>query len=266
MTTPAAKRDRWEQEAQRLSRELTRDELAAVLCFNETCATCAGEGELHEAIRHLGALLEFEFILYAYMHSHYLSTGEVCMKNLSNPPEWMAEYDRRHYLQHDPVRVELEAQLAAKKTLGVFVWDHSERALSPEQQQVITARRSFGLHSGFSAFCDSARQDAVFLISFASGRTTAPSARAQLIGRLVVPHLNRCRKRLDLTDSVASLTKQEQVVAGWLLEGKSNGEIAEILGLSVATAKYHVANILTKLRANGRQSAVALLAAERYLA
>ncbi|MGC4118137.1 MAG: helix-turn-helix transcriptional regulator [Myxococcales bacterium] len=52
---------------------------------------------------------------------------------------------------------------------------------------------------------------------------------------------------MDLSNLVKKLTRRERSVAGWLVEGKTNGEIAKILGVSEATAKYHVANILAKL-------------------
>jgi len=86
------------------------------------------------------------------------------------------------------------------------------------------------------------------------------------VGKLIASHLNRCRKRLDLSTLVRKLTKRERTVAGWLVVGKTDGEIAEILGVSEGTAKYHVANILAKLQAGSRQSAVSILMAERCLA
>jgi DNA-binding CsgD family transcriptional regulator len=200
------------------------------------------------------------------MATRYETAGHVCVVNLSNPVEWMEEYDRKGYLEHDPVRRELERWLARKETLGAFRWDAYDRKLSAIEETIIARRTHYGLRSGFSAFCDSWRHDAVFLVSFASRREEPPGKREMELGKLVASHLNRCRKRLDLSTLVRKLTRRERTVAGWMVDGKTNGEIAEILDVSEATAKFHVANILAKLKAGSRQSAVAILIAERCLA
>jgi NarL family two-component system response regulator LiaR len=54
------------------------------------------------------------------------------------------------------------------------------------------------------------------------------------------------------------LTPREQEVLSLLVEGLSNAEIAERLVVSLATAKFHVRGILTKLGVDSRMEAVAL--------
>jgi NarL family two-component system response regulator LiaR len=54
------------------------------------------------------------------------------------------------------------------------------------------------------------------------------------------------------------LTPREQEVLALLVEGLSNAEIAERLVVSLATAKFHVRGILTKLGVDSRMEAVAL--------
>lgn len=53
------------------------------------------------------------------------------------------------------------------------------------------------------------------------------------------------------------LTPRELEVLGLLAEGASNKQIARRLGISVHTAKYHVASLLEKLDAVSRTDAVA---------
>jgi LuxR family transcriptional regulator, quorum-sensing system regulator BjaR1 len=53
-----------------------------------------------------------------------------------------------------------------------------------------------------------------------------------------------------------SLTSRELEVLKWVKAGKSNTDIAAILGLSVATIEYHLGNIFKKLGANNRIGAV----------
>lgn len=255
----------WSSPSHRALKELSRQELALVISLCDSCMNCSSDAELHAALLEFGHLIGYEFVLYAYMRSSYVPGGRVSLVNLSNPQGWMEEYARARFVEHDPVRIELERWLARAETTGAFAWDAYDRKLDPIEERIIERRTRWGLRSGFSAFCDSKRHDSVFLVSFATRRRQPPTARALLMGRLVAPHLNRCRKRLDLSNLVARFTRREQVVAHWLSEGKSNAEIARILRVTDATAKYHVANILAKLGVNTRQGAVAILIAERSL-
>lgn len=59
------------------------------------------------------------------------------------------------------------------------------------------------------------------------------------------------------------LTPREEEVAARLVEGKTNREIARILGISTATAKHHVANILAKLMVENRTAAANCLRSRR---
>jgi len=54
------------------------------------------------------------------------------------------------------------------------------------------------------------------------------------------------------------LTRREAEVLSWVAEGKTNSEIAIILGLSVATVRHHVERILQKLGVETRTAAAAL--------
>ncbi len=54
-----------------------------------------------------------------------------------------------------------------------------------------------------------------------------------------------------------NLTARERDVLVLLAEGASNREVAQRLGISVHTAKFHVHSLLDKLDATGRTDAVA---------
>ncbi len=55
-----------------------------------------------------------------------------------------------------------------------------------------------------------------------------------------------------------SLTPRETEVMTWLKNGKTNWEIAVILGITERTVKFHITNIMSKLNASTRSHAVAL--------
>ncbi|WP_277500945.1 response regulator transcription factor, partial [Nocardioides sp. ChNu-99] len=62
--------------------------------------------------------------------------------------------------------------------------------------------------------------------------------------------------RPDRTDE--PLTSREREILGLVAQGRSNGEIARQLFISVKTVSVHVSNILAKLGASGRTEAAAL--------
>ena len=78
--------------------------------------------------------------------------------------------------------------------------------------------------------------------------TLAPEATEALI--------QATRERSDHPDY--GLTEREQEVLGLVAEGRSNAEIAEQLMISVATVKFHVSNILSKLGVDSRTEAVSV--------
>ena len=60
----------------------------------------------------------------------------------------------------------------------------------------------------------------------------------------------------------SDLTGREMDILRLMVDGKSNGEIAEILFVSQSTVKFHVSNVLSKLGVTSRTEAVAI--AVRY--
>ncbi len=90
---------------------------------------------------------------------------------------------------------------------------------------------------------------------------------------LIVRHPRATRRRLLLLSEKRCpalpgherLTPRETEVLAWLAEGKSNGEIAAILGLAAGTVKLHVQRILDKLGVENRTAAAATARAHGLL-
>jgi DNA-binding CsgD family transcriptional regulator len=68
--------------------------------------------------------------------------------------------------------------------------------------------------------------------------------------------VSRSRRERSERDEF-ELTPRERDVLALMAEGASNKQIARQLGISVHTAKFHVASVLEKLDATGRTDAVA---------
>lgn len=60
----------------------------------------------------------------------------------------------------------------------------------------------------------------------------------------------------NTSDENQSLTKRERQVLKYLASGKNNSQIAEIMHVSVHTAKLHIHNIFGKLSVQDRTEAV----------
>jgi DNA-binding CsgD family transcriptional regulator len=55
------------------------------------------------------------------------------------------------------------------------------------------------------------------------------------------------------------LTRREAEVSGWMAEGKTNSEIAQILGVRPLTVKKHLEHIFEKLGVENRTAAAGLV-------
>ena len=54
----------------------------------------------------------------------------------------------------------------------------------------------------------------------------------------------------------SSLTRREHEIVGWIAEGKSNRDVAGLLGISLRTVEKHMENILKKMGTDNRTAAV----------
>lgn len=66
-------------------------------------------------------------------------------------------------------------------------------------------------------------------------------------------------------DVITSLTPREREVGTWLAQGKTNAEIAIILGTSSRTVEKHIEHVLRKLHVENRTTAAVLLASQAEL-
>lgn len=75
------------------------------------------------------------------------------------------------------------------------------------------------------------------------------------------------RPRMGMTPEEAEhlkgLTPTEQRVTGLLVQGLSNAQIADELGVATKTVKFHLTNLYGKLGVNSRTQAVALVVGGR---
>ena len=70
-------------------------------------------------------------------------------------------------------------------------------------------------------------------------------------------YVRMASKRLDMPDVAEPLTGRENIVLRLLLEGKSNNEIAQSIGVSLSTVKHQVSSILSKYNVSSRAELIA---------
>ncbi|MDQ6913350.1 MAG: helix-turn-helix transcriptional regulator [Verrucomicrobiota bacterium] len=56
---------------------------------------------------------------------------------------------------------------------------------------------------------------------------------------------------------IPHFTDREQEVGGWMAEGKTDAEVADILGIGLETVKTHVKSLLDKIDVENRNAFVA---------
>lgn len=54
---------------------------------------------------------------------------------------------------------------------------------------------------------------------------------------------------------IKRLTRHEMLVLYWIVRGKSNGDIAELMGVKLSTVKTHIRNMFAKLGVYNRTTA-----------
>jgi transcriptional regulator EpsA len=111
---------------------------------------------------------------------------------------------------------------------------------------------------------------------FVNGRSDFSEREAGIVD-LLMPHLHMALQRVAEQESREAegagaepgvehlLSERELQVLRWVRDGKTNQEIALILGISPLTVKNHVQKILRKLRVSNRAQAVARGIATRLL-
>jgi len=138
-------------------------------------------------------------------------------------------------------------------------------------------KASPGFHTYWEALSEAAIDDALCATSYGPDRAIASlhlgfersdfgpdeALSIHMAGLLLTERLMTLAEPAGLDE--VRLTDRERDSLAWVAEGKSDWEIAVILGLSESTVRFHVDNARRKLGAVNRTQAVARLAAARLL-
>ncbi len=182
-----------------------------------------------------------------------LEAGHGVAKNY--PDDWMAHYNANHYEKKDPV------PRYGLTTNRPFTWDLvvRTRKLAPEEKKVMDEAREAKLLDGI-AIPISGHNGELAGVGIASsvggvrpGATLLDKIRALAFQfHLVFTELEKKKSLGEEQTGDVRLTEREREILLWAAEGKSDSVIAEILGVSHSTIRFHMNKIFKKLDANER--------------
>jgi len=222
----------------------------------ESLLNCATVEELHASTTGIVTQLGLEHFLYVVQVNvsltrpyHFIFSGY--------PKEWRARYDEQEYAKIDP------AIHHCSKSVIPFLWDR-QRFSSRSAIKLIGEAGEFGLATGASFSVHGSRGDSAML-SLATSRKSKESKGdvVAMMGnaQLLTCYLHEAIQRIVLSKgpvplNAVNLTERERECLLWAAEGKTGGEVADILNISERTVVFHLHNAGRKLGVTNRQHAV----------
>lgn len=169
------------------------------------------------------------------------------------PAQWLERYFAQNYAQVDP------ALLHGLRSTELVVWDDE---LFQDSRQLWDEAQAAGLRVGATLGLRTANQT-LTVLSVARGLQEISTVEAELI-RLHLRYLvELSMQRLAelghpvLSQPAINLSQREREILQWTADGKSSGEIALILTISINTVNFHLKAILKKFKATSKTLAAA---------
>lgn len=188
--------------------------------------------------------------------------GPYCLMHRGMPEEWMARYQSQDLHLHDPIPG-MAFRLGHPERLNDLI--AALPNLSTDEQAFMEAFKTSGLTDGLAipAYGPFGRAGFVGLTQI---------AHPQLLEQVNIPlasavahQIHNRMELLQVKEPVPGLSPREREILKWLVQGKSNTDIAAILGLAVPTVVTHVQRIYGKLRCNDRVTCTAKALARHYI-
>ena len=178
--------------------------------------------------------------------------------NVSFPQIWLFQYWRNRYGEVDPV---LHALVRSQRTQ---IWSQVYANVKTEKEkEFVQAAASFGLSDGVTAGLFDPSCGVASFFAFAGGETAEHARYVKFLDylgqHLHLALLRSASKSFPSADKcVTTLSPREVTILNWMKNGKTNWEIAQIIGLTERTVRFHVESIFSKLDVSSRTQAVAV--------
>ena len=224
----------------------------------ESLLSCETVEELHQQTAIITRQMGFDHFLYGVQVNTSLTRPYQFI--LSGYPEaWRSRYVEQNYQEIDPT---VHHCITQKHTIPV-VWQ-TQIFKGGKEAKMRGESRDFGLLNGVSFSIHGSHGEAAML-SLATSRES-PQAKRDIDSAMGKAQLLACYLHEAVQSVVLSkgalplvkigLTDRERECLLWAAEGKTGGEIADILRISERTVIFHLQNAGQKMGTTNRQHAI----------
>ncbi|MFY9642935.1 MAG: LuxR family transcriptional regulator [Rhodomicrobium sp.] len=201
--------------------------------------------------------LGFDRFCYSLITAHPslgLAAGHGIAQNY--PDDWMAYYKANHYAKKDPV------PRYGCTTSRPFTWESvvRTRKLKPDEKKVMNEAKEARLLDGVAIPICGLNGELAGIGAASSAGGIGPDGNLLSKIRTLAYHfhiaytdfLNKDRSVPNTEMEAIHLTDREKEILLWAAEGKGDAVIAELIGVSYPTIRFHMNNIFKKLDASER--------------
>lgn len=208
--------------------------------------------ELFKLLTSMARELGFEYFGYGLRLPLRFSQLKTMMMN-NYSAAWQARYHEQNYLKTDPT-----IQHGLKSSLPL-IWSDDAFASAPELWE---DARSFGLRVGW---VQSSRDPNGVQGLVTMARSSDPLSEAELKDNkfkfawfVHIAHfgMSHCVVPKLMPESEVRLSEREVEILRWTAEGKTSGEVSDILGIGERTVNFHINNAASKLNVANKTAAV----------
>lgn len=177
----------------------------------------------------------------------------------NRPVDWRQPYEIKRLFDIDPYPLEA----ATRRTTFLLSEEEEKlRRFSQESSDLVDAALAYGWREVMGIPIHGPG-DYVGLVTMSSMEPVSLSVADRAVIQAMAHAIHeRCHKTIGFgtrTKPMATLTARELECMRWVAAGKSDAEIASIVGISPSTAHFHVEKVKKKLGTRSRTEAVALL-------
>ncbi|ASI92172.1 LuxR family transcriptional regulator [Vibrio mediterranei] len=200
--------------------------------------------------------LKFDHYLFAVSVPISLMRAENLVFH-NQPMQWRHFYDDNKLFGIDQVVGH------CRESMAPLIWSEYIEEKLPDHKNTIKLASDHGVPEGVTIPLR-ANFGCLGLISFSNAPNKPKVTQEQVIlanyaGSYLSSYINDLRNMVtqqQIGQENTPLTNRERVCLGWVAEGKSSWEIAQILGCSERTVNFHIQNASEKLNAFSRTQAV----------
>lgn len=229
--------------------------------YSHLLASARTQGEVFDALSGAAGALGFDYWAYGLRAALPLSNPKTTLLN-NYPTGWQERYAAENYLATDPTVAH------ASKSMLPLVWSEAQSGSCPAFWE---DARSHGLNVGWAqSSCDPS--GSIGMLSLARhAEALSPSELRKNSMRMswLVHAVHQNMARITATGILhyapVTLTQREIEILRWTADGKTSGEVAQIMSITERTVNFHVGNSLQKLNANNKTAGVIKAAMMRLI-